>query len=379
MNQTSPYPYGFQYNWNQSSGMPYQTPQNSQTATNWSTNWINQHVEKAGEKWLKPYMSQGETTPSHTNMDSSFGGSASTSDVSNSQPIGGAPEPEKEQAPKRKSAKEMWESTYLEEVGIGKEEVSVFQEKITRKNPKEGNLKKRGHHLHKKGFGKRKASTSSQEPETSSGDKAWPKLCKLCSIEMYNINNADHHYASPQHKRNVNKFLNEGKKTHNVFNEKIKQLSSKLPTNTPECLSWNEVTSEDQLNTVKYCRLCSVTMSSFQNAKQHYAGKSHAKRIRMVESGQQPSKKIFKATNFISGGTLNMMAETPKQYVPVAQTSINNNMTKPSLPPEFANTMTPSGQFYCKTCNVTIEHAGNLRNHLQSKAHKYAKYQVKGS
>nr|XP_039255374.1 uncharacterized protein LOC120332236 [Styela clava] len=254
-----------------------------------------------------------------------------------------------------------------------------FRRKKKKTSESEGAAQEPGFGFDVNGTNEGSKVTGSEEGTT------YPKTCKVCNVKLYQPSQADDHYKSEIHAKNVNNFLS-GEDTKKI-ERKINKITENLPTpiNTPECLVWEKDTGDRTQNTVRFCRLCSVEMSSLPTAKQHYAGKAHAKRIRIVQRGNRPYRKPFKPTHFVSGGVLGIQEkpiEPAYSYNPaahlaftqpdsqIANSSIN---FKPSLPGDFANSMTPSGQYYCQTCNIVIEHAGSLSTHLQSKQHKLAK------
>lgn len=300
-------------------------------------------------------------------------------------------------------AKQMWESSYRDLVSKEQNSKSSVPSKEPPKQDQQSLKSKKKINMRNKKF--RPYSKRKGKPDNSgvkvkkTTEDLFPRTCQVCKIEIKNEGEDELHKETEEHKQNVNKFITGNDKAS--LNNSVSE-SMPLPTNTPECTAWTRDTGDRSENTVHFCRLCSVRMTSLQHATQHYAGKSHAKRIRLVQHGRKPYRKPFTPTHFVSGGVLGMQAKkiTPTYslssygYGSSAQSSnsfVQQNVTiyqqtlpdaapgttsinlKPSLPGDFANSMTPSGQYYCSTCNVVIEHAGKLNSHLSSKAHKQAK------
>lgn len=224
------------------------------------------------------------------------------------------------------------------------------------------------------------------EPKSKKAKKALTVadnlMCTLCNVQLENEGSAKNHFDSKGHKQKVKEFLNID---DNIIDIPLKDPTT-LPTNTPPCLSWNEIAETENSNTVKICRLCSVKMSSLISSKDHYSGKSHKKRIRLAKQHKLPTVKKFKKTNFVSGGTLSM--ETNRllyeQYKRACENQVNqtsifgaeSTWLKPNYG-RFSNCMTPSGHFYCTICNITLPSREKLMHHELSKQHRLEKSRIK--
>lgn len=85
----------------------------------------------------------------------------------------------------------------------------------------------------------------------------------------------------------------------------------------------------------------------------HLTGSRHAKRLRAAEiAPYTPNADRDTIMKCVRESIIELMP-TIKQMQ--RDTSINR---------------TPSGQFYCKTCNVTLDTEMNFKQHLESKKHR---------
>lgn len=401
--------------------------------SNWGRQLIDRQINKSRDRWLRPNAQapkkqdapgvSSQQEPESPTESSQTNGNGENKKSSKQDP---GQEMKSHDAikpaapiPPKMSAKEMWESSYKEPVVIDVAKAlnpnPVANPELSKRNSTVQNKQKknkgRREPYYKRRFAKKKKTDAGSEAAASepgfgfdvdgeapkANDNSttetmdtFPKMCKVCNAQLNGSMQAEQHYKGEAHKRNINKFLSgQAPDSLSAKMDKITGMMP-LPTNTPECLVWGPDINDKTTNTIRFCRLCSVRMTSLQNAKQHYSGKSHAKRIRIVERGRRPVRKQFKVTQFVSGGTLGMKPEELQQqqasYSPAAYHQTQNNVfiepapvfnMKSVVPPEFSNSMTPSGQFYCQTCNITIENVGSLNSHLQSKAHKQAKFQMK--
>lgn len=111
------------------------------------------------------------------------------------------------------------------------------------------------------------------------------------------------------------------------------------------------LTNKSQFN----CSLCNITASSEAHLKSHLEGSKHAKKLKA--------------------------ANEPPSYVPVNDSilaTVISSAKKEDIvvekfpsPPKFDLSIyrTPSGNFYCKTCDITVTNENAFSQHLFSRKH----------
>lgn len=94
-----------------------------------------------------------------------------------------------------------------------------------------------------------------------------------------------------------------------------------------------------------YCTICNVSTTSNEHLESHYAGQKHLKMLKK-HGGAVPEKPVA-STDVI------------KELQPVVDTQQN----------KASNCRTPSGQYYCQPCNLSLNSEAQFNQHLDSKKH----------
>ncbi|EGI70884.1 Zinc finger protein 346 [Acromyrmex echinatior] len=248
-----------------------------------------------------------------------------------------------------------------------------------------------------------------------------PLKCDLCNAVMNSTLQAKLHYDGKPHQKKVSMFLNQSVKKQKTEDGQV-----------------SSTTNNDWQN---YCDICKTWFTSQTDATQHYAGKKH---IRAANGGPRarPSKKLptqnqysqvdstgrfgigtaFQtdvqsapaATPIVSDGvaTVPNPAAVPSIYtsppyptplrcdlcqvsanrqdqlethkrgarhlrmlrlngLPIPEPAAENeNTSNVSEPIDYSIYRTPSGQYYCAPCNVSLNSETTFAQHVESKKHK---------
>jgi hypothetical protein len=145
-----------------------------------------------------------------------------------------------------------------------------------------------------------------------------------------------------------------------------------------------------------YCQICDLSFTSIIHATQHYEGKNHAKKLRKnpplqphdhpvpasdpalnpaSTSGSSPFFCDICCVNATSqpqldthlqGKVHRSKVERSKTFPPTKQVEKEIFVKKEN----FSSYRTPSGQFYCSSCNVCVNTESQFGQHLESRKHK---------
>lgn len=108
-----------------------------------------------------------------------------------------------------------------------------------------------------------------------------------------------------------------------------------------------------QPNPDVFCSVCNISVSAKNEMIAHLKGSRHAKHLRAAG---------------IAPYTPNADADTIMQCV--RSSIIELLPTIKQMQRDTSINRTPSGQFYCKTCNVTVDSEVTFMQHLDSKRHR---------
>ena len=108
-----------------------------------------------------------------------------------------------------------------------------------------------------------------------------------------------------------------------------------------------------------FCDLCKIGATSQQQLDMHLKGKNHRKN----EGKNQPIQPNKKSTHSSA------LALTPGQ---VSGAIVRAKLTADSDRRDYSVFRTPSGQFYCSACNLTLNSEAQFVDHAESKRHRKA-------
>lgn len=225
-----------------------------------------------------------------------------------------------------------------------------------------------------------------------------PLHCKLCGVHLNSVNSSRTHYESKNHNKKIKNWLEEWGKGSGESNPKSLRLCDKTDRN---------------LSSLR-CEICEISLSSYQHASQHYAGRKHRQKESAAifkstpkEVGVYETKDFLsripqklKGVNFCqicnltltssqqlkfhlngvkhskkskllsksggSGGVLEKDSGIVDATSGIASGAIFQNQ-KPAR--DSSTYLTPSGSYYCSTCNVSIANETLFFQHTSSKKH----------
>ncbi|XP_022195308.2 zinc finger matrin-type protein 3 isoform X2 [Nilaparvata lugens] len=209
------------------------------------------------------------------------------------------------------------------------------------------------------------------KPETKLSQDA--SYCKTCDITLTSVSVAQQHYAGKNHY----KAFTQGKKHKaqtvvevndgrfgigkaflpNVATESVHQLpSDDISIESPIKHRMQPVESKSSrlANDIKKklfswsCDLCGVIAHSEDQLNMHLKG---AKHLKAIKRSQTPS--IIPAP------------ANPSESILASVIHPEKNVT------DYSMFRTPSGQYYCQPCNVSVNSPEQMSQHVESKKHKF--------
>lgn len=248
-------------------------------------------------------------------------------------------------------------------------------------------------------------------------EKFGPLHCKLCNTTASSTVSAKIHYAGKPHRKNIRRFLEDWCRR---TGEPMPKLSK------PEEVELRQ--------DVTFCKVCNLVLTSVSNAQEHYAGKNHLKTVRRnllnnettpkkipttavdptgrfgigtaflkpedrtkLEQKQQKTEEKQEKRDLWACELCNVRAHTKDQLQIHLEGSKHMKAVKrsqaPSIVPapvnpsesilasvirpadscgtDYSMHRTPSGNYYCQCCNVTVNSPEQFGQHIDSKKHKF--------
>ncbi|XP_059622479.1 zinc finger matrin-type protein 3-like [Phlebotomus argentipes] len=238
-----------------------------------------------------------------------------------------------------------------------------------------------------------------------------PLCCDLCSVKLNSVSTANMHYESKNHEKKINNWLLEwSKKTGQPVRQR--QKANKEGPVGPNAF---------------HCDVCDIPLTSLQHARTHYTGRKHnlaasgrgqpsgagfyntdGKWVRqMTKPSQDPSGRFGIGEAFVkpppvassSQGSFcslcsisvssesqmkihlegakhskRLKASTAATIPPSDNDTVMESVIQQlpnSIPPkrDISINRTPSGNYYCASCDVTVNNEHLFNQHLNSKRH----------
>ncbi|XP_013114947.1 zinc finger protein 346 [Stomoxys calcitrans] len=227
--------------------------------------------------------------------------------------------------------------------------------------------------------------------------------CEHCDLKLTSLTHADQHYSGKRHKMVISQrakpagagfYNNEGKWVRLStkanpksadrrfgIGEQFQAVDNNTVTTTttsddatiaPEVTNNPLNTAEqtevrppkipkvDESDSNLFCALCRVSVTSALQMTMHLSGAKHQKKLKasgveLTNTGHAPSSTsadLVSNAAFIRDNVLNSVIKEDKPD-----------------PTDLSMYRTPSGQYYCKTCNITITNLNALEQHLKGKRH----------
>lgn len=109
------------------------------------------------------------------------------------------------------------------------------------------------------------------------------------------------------------------------------------------------------VNVSKYCEICGVSVTSEITQKKHLSGAKHAKKLRQL--GEPPYSEAPHS-----------LSQCVSDEKPIAHPK-SNAIESSTSSIDFSVFRTPSGQYYCQVCDLSVTSEVTLSQHFASKRH----------
>lgn len=165
-----------------------------------------------------------------------------------------------------------------------------------------------------------------------------PLYCKLCDAKLNGNLQATAHYGGKSHAKRVKQYL------HNHGLPLQQGVTAAINGKT----SMDKKTSSETLE--KFCKLCDVAFTSEIQARQHYEGRNHKRRMR----GEPALPKGF----------FNPITRRWQRHPPPGVTIMGPPRPQRKTAPPVAKS------FSCETCHMSLTSEQQLAAHLMGAKHK---------
>ncbi|XP_067005714.2 zinc finger protein 346 [Anabrus simplex] len=204
-------------------------------------------------------------------------------------------------------------------------------------------------------------------------------FCKVCNLALTSVQHAQQHYMGRNHLRVLNghrplkpgyfnKETGKWQRVPNVEKDPTGRFGIGsafiMPQSTdplgllemdPSTSNPVEESSKSQSKNRRFfCDLCQVATTSQDQLDMHFKGAKHRKAEKLAANAKS------------SQGTVPVTV-TPSDSILASVIRVN----KPSIK-DYSIYRTPSGQFYCQPCNLTLNSESQFSQHCESKKHKLA-------
>ncbi|KAL5276495.1 hypothetical protein ACFFRR_001990 [Megaselia abdita] len=159
-----------------------------------------------------------------------------------------------------------------------------------------------------------------------------PLRCELCSAKFTSPSIALVHYSSNKHQKNIKSWM-----WKNCF--------------------------------IRECEVCKVKLNSLNDFTIHCSGRKHKRQIAGVRTMFPDYKDPADLFGPQSATTLNSISKRPSEDVQALEAEQQAKKAKIDMDSKISIYRTPSGSFYCKNCNITINDKNHFEGHLKSKRH----------
>lgn len=151
--------------------------------------------------------------------------------------------------------------------------------------------------------------------------------------------------------------------------------SDSIPIPIPIIPTIPTISKESIAELSKYCEICDINVTSEMHMRLHLNGAKHAKKLRQLGEPPHTDAPDMLAQCIISTPTTTVKRKHPSTTtVAVTTTTTTNELTGTS---DFSVFRTPSGQYYCQICDLSVTSEVTLSQHFSSKRHTRAVSQSK--
>lgn len=162
-----------------------------------------------------------------------------------------------------------------------------------------------------------------------------PLKCELCSAKFTSPSIAQIHYNSNKHHKNIRSWM------------------------------WKHCF-------VKECEVCKVKLNSLNDFTIHCGGKKHKRQVASIRAlypdFEDPGEQFKEQSNSFNIMTKRTLDDDGNHFDD-ADSQLQPKKSKLDMDSKISIYRTPSGSFYCKNCNITINDKNHFEGHLKSKRH----------
>jgi len=229
-----------------------------------------------------------------------------------------------------------------------------------------------------------KLSASGQKMGSEDEGRPQGLHCSICDLAFTSFSQVEQHLAGKNHTRlaaglpglKAGYFNKATGKWERAPPEEHQETPTPAPTpSLPSTSLGSKVANEHNF----YCQLCKVGAPSQTQMDMHLNGKNHKAKMKRSMGGVENGDltEIQKRVNLKES----IMAVVTKRATPVplgkAKTKMKPKTVVPTAAPfppqqtdEFSQYRTPSGQYYCGPCNLSLNSTSQFQQHQASKKHK---------
>lgn len=129
-------------------------------------------------------------------------------------------------------------------------------------------------------------------------------------------------------------------------------------------------TTESLAELSKYCEICDINVTSEMHMRLHLNGAKHAKKLRQLGEPPHTEAPDMLAQCIISPAKFKRKHSSAAATVAaVATTVTTTTLIESTATSDFSVFRTPSGQYYCQICDLSVTSEVTLSQHFSSKRH----------
>lgn len=122
------------------------------------------------------------------------------------------------------------------------------------------------------------------------------------------------------------------------------------------------------IDPAKYCSICKISVTSDMNMRLHLAGVKHAKKLRQL--GEPPyAEEPHTLSQCILDESMMMRSIVKGNVILTANVMDGGGSGGGGAVADYSTYRTPSGQYYCQYCDLTVTSEATLSQHFASKRH----------
>lgn len=127
-------------------------------------------------------------------------------------------------------------------------------------------------------------------------------------------------------------------------------------------------TASQSVDPTKYCKLCDISVTSDMHMRLHLAGAKHAKKLRQL--GEPPyTEEAHTLTQCILDESILNRPKMKANANVNANGNAGDSVATATPHIDYSVFRTPSGQYYCQVCDLSVTSEVTLSQHFASKRH----------